>query len=454
MSVEQTDVMKGALSDFDLSNVLQVVSIGRQFIGVELERPNAAPATVYTKGGQVLDAHAGNKRGVEAFNTLFEVDFDTFRVFRMPTPERWPRPIGRLHELLARVPAGRAAKVKKTSRTVERVVASPAKSSPRVSPSANGRQAKGPSANAPSAQAPSVEAPPREDTKPGAPIPRATPTRPEGTSRQPQPTGVTPIVAVSSSKGGVGKTTIALHLAFTFARRGLRTILVDADPNGDVLSYVNARDRAQAGAYDIMLHGNELQSALISTNLDKLQILPASGPTPPRPSELHTDLTSRWRLLFDALVPDVDIVVVDTPAGTYGPAHSVLRASSHVMGVLQAEAIAQRSFEVFRRSVEMLDEEVRPHVVGVLLNMLQSREDASVAVLQHACADLPHEWLFDAAIPRTAAFLHASHVGVPLLYMDEDNPPPAAWLFDNLASELLERVGLGVARTTPVRRLV
>jgi len=53
------------------------------------------------------------------------------------------------------------------------------------------------------------------------------------------------IVALLNQKGGVGKTTIALHLAGQWARQGRRTLLIDADPQGSALDWSQQRSQEQ-----------------------------------------------------------------------------------------------------------------------------------------------------------------------------------------------------------------
>ena len=146
--------------------------------------------------------------------------------------------------------------------------------------------------------------------------------------------------------------------------------------------------------------------------------------------------------MLAALSEQAEIVIVDCPAGMFGPTRQIMGACTHLLGVLQAELIASRSFTMFSRALDGLPKGERPEVVGMVLNMLQSRHSGSVHVLSDACADLPKRWLFDTAIPRSDAFLTATEEGLPLRLLDDKNPPAVSWLFDTLASELTDRLSV------------
>lgn len=413
-------VMRGDLEDFDLAQVLQVVSLGRQYTGVELTLPGDRIGTVFVKSGQVVSANLNGYAGRDAFRALFPEASGQFFVFRTATPSYLPEPLGRLDRLLLEA---QEANEKADSR--------------RTSPLPLELAATETSARTAAAELSAHRA---------EAAPAAAPTRP----RAPYLAGHSPkSLGIVSPKGGSGKSTVALNLALSLARRGHSVVLVDGDVNGDILSAINARARAIHGALDVVSGHATVEQALLETVNPRLKLLPAVGERLPDPEVLALDPKGGWPRLIRELEHHADVVLVDTPSGVFGPTRPILGAVHHVLGVLQAEVVAARSFGRFSDGLQSLPDNQRPEVIGVVLNMLQTRHHASLSVFQDALQGLPGDWLLDTTIPRHPAFLEATHQGLPLRLLDEDAPPPVAFLFDNLAGEVAERLGLRAPTPRP-----
>jgi chromosome partitioning protein len=210
-------------------------------------------------------------------------------------------------------------------------------------------------------------------------------------------------LAVSSLKGGVGKSTCAINLAFSCAKRGWKTLLVDADPQGSVGLSLSPSAQAYAGLYEILTDRKPLEEIALKTKLESLKII-MTGKIPIQ------DISKWCSSLQDgqSLVPffksaedaGYDLIVLDTPSGLHGPTEGILRNCSHVLVPQQCEPLALRSLI------------------------------------------LPPELVCSALLPRDPAVVHASMKGMPLGLLRGDAPPPAAIVFDQLAAELEDKLGL------------
>ena len=93
------------------------------------------------------------------------------------------------------------------------------------------------------------------------------------------------IIAITSIKGGVGKTTTAVHLAYLSAAAGWRTLLWDLDPQGGA-TYSLGVDASLNGAAKRLVRGEqELRDAIVATPFDNLDLLP--GDLSLRRMDLH-----------------------------------------------------------------------------------------------------------------------------------------------------------------------
>jgi chromosome partitioning protein len=265
-------------------------------------------------------------------------------------------------------------------------------------------------------------------------------------------------IAISSQKGGVGKTTVAVNLAYSMARRGWHTLLVDTDPQGAVGLSLSRRARYCRGYYDALASVEEADvgKMILSTRLPELKILTAgqsesffkldsslAGRSNGDAQESAPSLTDRVEALTDKVGRiGFDIVIFDTAAGVFGYTAQVLRCVDYVLIPQQAEPLGVRSIpQILQMIAHLREDKARLKVLGVLLTMMQADQAQCREVARELREVLTKELLLNTDIPRDDVFLKASETGVPvgLLYR---HPPESAVVFDKLAAELESRMNL------------
>jgi ATP-binding protein involved in chromosome partitioning len=168
------------------------------------------------------------------------------------------------------------------------------------------------------------------------------------------------VIAVASGKGGVGKSTVAVNLAASFAQMGLRTGLIDADIHGPSLARMLGVNRKPETVGQLMqpIQAFGLHAMSIGFLVPEQQAMIWRGPMV---------MGALQQLLGQTAWPELDVMVIDLPPGT-GDAQLTLAQRVVVAGAVIVSTPQDIALIDARRGVAMF-EKVGVRILGVVENM-------------------------------------------------------------------------------------
>jgi cellulose biosynthesis protein BcsQ len=204
-------------------------------------------------------------------------------------------------------------------------------------------------------------------------------------------------LAVYSNKGGVGKTTTAVNLAYLAARSGLSTLICDLDPQGAATYYFRVRPKLKPKARRFLRGGRAVDRSIKGTDYELLDLLPSDFTH----RELDVAFASarhRRRRLDKVLAPlreEYDFIVLDCPPTINLVAENVFRSADSLLVPLIPTVLSVRAYEQVRA---FLKREVWKSVgVWSFFSMVIEGNELHREVMQTVPAR--YEGFLDSAIP-------------------------------------------------------
>lgn len=186
------------------------------------------------------------------------------------------------------------------------------------------------------------------------------------------------IIAIANQKGGVGKTTLAVHLAAWLARQGRSVALVDADPQGNATSWVLDGDTTDSGLFRLLVVGDNLNRVLRRVNGRwNVHLLPGNGRT--GEAMIFLAATGKpFHTIAVALSPlreRVDHVLVDTPPSNAAGFRELLFAADWLLVPTLAERLSLEGVVLMARTCTQIaaDHGHGPRLLGIVPNKIQRR---------------------------------------------------------------------------------
>jgi chromosome partitioning protein len=233
-----------------------------------------------------------------------------------------------------------------------------------------------------------------------------------------------------------------VNLAASLAIAERRTLLVDADPQGNATSGVGLpKDPNRPSLYDALVEGRSVRDVVQrDSDLPFLHVLPATQDLVGAELEL-VNVAGRESRLREVLAPaleDYDYVIVDCPPSLGLITLNVLSAAHGVVIPIQCEYYALEGISQLLNTIRLVQQNFNPELAidGVLLTMYDSRLNLCRQVAKDAKEYFGPK-VFGTVIPRNVRLAEAPSFGKPILMYDVQSIGAKSYL--SVAQELMRR---------------
>lgn len=257
---------------------------------------------------------------------------------------------------------------------------------------------------------------------------------------------MTTVISVTNQKGGVGKTTTAINLAYYLSKLGKKTLLIDFDPQGNASSGLGVdKQLLEHTIVDVIVGRTTLDQVVVKTDYKNLYL----APTTPHLANTEVELAqaehrfSRLKMAIEEQSRRVgvpyDVIIIDSPPSLSLLTVNGLIASQYVLLPVQAEFYALEGLGQLLETMKLIRKASNPtlELIGVLPTMVDGRTTLSSQVVAEIHKHFPGK-VFNTVIPRNIRLAEAPSHGVPIGIYDRFSKGARA--YKAVASEIIERI--------------
>lgn len=237
-------------------------------------------------------------------------------------------------------------------------------------------------------------------------------------------TGTMRVLATYSIKGGVGKTTSAVNLAYEAAQAGARVLVWDLDPQAAATYLLRSKPRLKGGADRLVGKKGELDSHIRSTGFEAINVIAADFSL--RNLDVRLDdikkPVERFAELLAPIADRYDVALLDCPPSISLVSESVFGAADALLVPTIPTPLSERTLA---QLAEFLLDWNEPPLVLPFVSMIDRRRSLQREIAARLHADWPH--FLPTEIPNASVVERMSTERGPVGELAGGSPAAAAY---------------------------